>query len=630
MKVHGKVLLCAMTLGQAILWCGCGALLPAEESFAQSAPPEDVCYKDEAGRIQRRRRPGYVEVPCPKAGPTGEPVQTNRPTNASPAAPETLTPTRMPPTYISPVPRPGLADFVDSVPLPDRWRIVDSLGYQEHWWDPYNRNLLKADRPIFGDWFFNVGIISDSQLQLRQVPTPVGGSSTARPNEFDVIGSDTQRAFSQTVATEFVLYEGDTVFKPPDYEIRFTPAFNFNYTELKEVEGLSPDPRLGRVRTDDFVGIQAAFIDKRLDIVSDRFDFDSLRVGIQPFSTDFRGFLFQDNQLGVRLFGTRDNNVYQYNIAYFRRIEKDTNSGLNDVTQPLRHDDVVVFNLYRQDTPTTGFTSQVTAVYNRNREDEGTYYDKNGFQVRPALFGLDDPRHYDVVYLGYNGDGHFGRFNLTASAYYVYGKDRPEPFTDAGATISAAFAAAELSTDFDWIRPRLSLLYASGDKNPYDRKETGFDAILENPQFAGADTSYWISQAIPLIGGGGVALSGPNGVLADLRSSKDEGQSNFTNPGTMLAGVGVDMDVLPVLRLTFNANDIFFANTAVLEAARNQGDISRHLGYDLSSSLIWRPLMSQNIVLRASYAKLISGAGYEQLFGAGHPGYFLFNAILAY
>ena len=629
--MRSGLLLCAITLGEALAWGGTGVLLPAGKVAAQTAPAEDTCYKDEAGRIQRRRRPGYTEVPCPKAGANGEPAQTNTPTNAaSPVAPENLTPQRLPPAYVSPVPRPGLPDFVDSVPLPDRWRIVDSLGYQEHWWDPYNRNLLKADRPLFSDWFFNVGIISDSQLQLRQVPTPVGGSSTSRANEFDVIGSDTQRAFSQTVATEFVLYEGDTVFKPPDWEIRFTPAFNFNYTELKEVEGLSPDPRLGRVRTDDFVGIQAAFVDKHLRNDSDRFDFDSVRVGIQPFSTDFRGFLFQDNQLGVRLFGTRENNVYQYNVAYFRRIEKDTNSGLNDLTQPLRHDDVVVMNLYRQDTPTTGFTSQVTAVYNRNREDEDAYYDKNGFQVRPALFGRESARHYDVLYLGYNGDGHFGPLNLTASAYYVYGKDRPEPFTDSTATISAAFAAAELSTDFDWIRPRLSLLYASGDHNPYDHKETGFDAILENPQFAGADTSYWISQAIPLIGGGGVALSGPNGVLADLRSSKDEGQSNFTNPGTMLAGVGADLDVLPVLRLSFNANDIFFENTAVLEAARNQGGISKHLGYDLSTSLIWRPLMSQNIVLRASYAKLIPGAGYEQLFGAGHPGYFLFNAILAY
>ena len=53
----------------------------------------------------------------------------------------------------------------------------------------------------------------------------------------------------------------------------------------------------------------------RLRTVNEKFDFDSMRVGIQPFSTDFRGFLFQDNQLGVRLFGTRDNNIYQYNMA---------------------------------------------------------------------------------------------------------------------------------------------------------------------------------------------------------------------------------------------------------------------------------------------------------------------------
>ncbi len=56
-----------------------------------------------------------------------------------------------------------------------------------------------------------------------------------------------------------------------------------------------------------------------------------MRVGIQPFQSDFRGFLFQDSQLGVRLFGNRDNNRWQYNLAWFRRLEKDTNSGLNDV-----------------------------------------------------------------------------------------------------------------------------------------------------------------------------------------------------------------------------------------------------------------------------------------------------------
>ena len=63
----------------------------------------------------------------------------------------------------------------------------------------------------------------------------------------------------------------------------------------------------------------------------------------------------------------------------------------------------------------------------------------------------------------------------------------------------------------DWIRVRATALYASGDGDPYDNKAGGFDAIMEDPQIAGADTSYWIRQAVPLIGGGGVALSQRNG-----------------------------------------------------------------------------------------------------------------------
>jgi hypothetical protein len=135
---------------------------------------------------------------------------------------------------------------------------------------------------------------------------------------------------------------------------------------------------------------------------------------------------------------------------------------------------------------------------------------------------------------------------------------------------------------------------------------------------------------VPLIGGGRVALSSRNGVLNSLRSSKDEGQSNFTNPGTMLAGLGVDLDVLPTLRVSLNANTIYFVDTEVVEAARNQGSIDKHVGYDVSASLVWRPLMSQNIVVRASYATLIAGDGFDALFPDQNPGYFLLNAILSY
>ena len=75
----------------------------------------------------------------------------------------------------------------------------------------------------------------------------------------------------------------------------------------------------------------------------------------------------------------------------------------------------------------------------------------------------------------------------------------------------------ELSREYSWARARLSLAYATGDKDPFDDKAEGFDAIFENPQFAGADTSFYIRQPIPLIGGGRVALSGRNAFLNSLR-----------------------------------------------------------------------------------------------------------------
>lgn len=525
--------------------------------------------------------------------------------------------------------RPQVTDFPDAIPVPDRWRIVDSLGYQERWWDPYNRNPLKGDKPLHDDWFFVTTVISDTVFEQRDAPTPVGAISTNNPNQLDILGNSAQDVLVENLAMEFVYYKGDTTFRPPDFEFRFTPVLNYNRVELEEIQGVNADPRHSYSRYDNHVGIQSAFVDYHIRNVSEQYDFDSIRVGIQPFTNDFRGFLFQDSPFGIRLFGTRDNNIYQYNVAWFRRLEKDTNSGLNDTNQALRDDDIFALNLYRQDFPRKGFTSQLSLLYNRNRESD-TYYDNNDFIARPASLGREVGRSYDVTYLGYSGDGHLGRLNASVSTYAALGKENGSVFVDTHNDIRAFFAATELSMDFDWIRARTSLVYASGDKDPFDDVSTGYDAVFENPLIAGADNSYWIRQALPLIGGGRVALSGRNGLLPSLRSSKEQGQSNFTNPGLRLLGVGFDLDLLPELRLSANWNYLQFDNTAVLETARNQGDIDRNLGHDISAAIIYRPLNNQNVVLRASVAKLISGDGYKALYKDENPNYVLVNLILTY
>jgi len=314
-------------------------------------------------------------------------------------------------------------------------------------------------------------------------------------------------------------------------------------------------------------------------------------------------------------------------------MEKDTNSGLNDIGKPLRDDDVFFVNLYRQDFLIPGITVQGTIVYNSNRETQTAFLDNNGFQVRPAVLGNMRPRKYDVTYLGVSADGHLGEWNTTGSMYWALGRDRNNPFSGASADINAFFAAAEVSRDFDWIRVRGSALFASGDKDPFDDKENGFDAILENPQFAGADTSFWIRQAIPLVGGGGVALSGRNAVLPSLRSSKDQGQSNFINPGLFLLGIGADFDVLPQLRAIANVNQLWFANTSSLSALRQQGEVDRVFGTDISAAIQYRPTFIQNIVLNMSAAVLVPGSGYKQLYqsgGSNTPYSILANLVLTF
>jgi hypothetical protein len=68
----------------------------------------------------------------------------------------------------------------------------------------------------------------------------------------------------------------------------------------------------------------------------------------------------------------------------------------------------------------------------------------------------------------------------------------------------------------------------------------------------------------------------------------------------------------------------------VIDAARAQSGVPKHIGEDLSVSLIYRPLMSQNIVLRTSYARLIAARGFDALFPHANPNYFLLNAVFAY
>lgn len=584
------------------------AAIPAPDGEALIPPPPPVDWKDVLKDdlvtqiIEGRRRPGYT-----------------------PDLPDQMRQDNV--GALRPPPPQAFPGIEDQLPVPDRWRLIELLGVvKERWFDPYHQNTLKGDRPIDrskvpwlpirgDDWFFVASAVSDTVFEPRTFPIPVGVQTTERPGSLDVFGKNRSFVLSQTLIAGAALIKGSTAFKPPDVEYRVTLAYNFNYVDVPERRVLDVRPSQPSHRYDNFLGVQELFVDKHLGNDSDRYDFHSIRIGIQPFQSDFRGFLFNDSQLGIRLFGNRDNNRFQYNVAAFWRLEKDTNSGLNDITQSPRDDFIFTANLYRQDFPFVGLTSQVSVTYNRNREKNDIQIDHNGFPVRPALLGDLRGREYDVTYLGYSADGRIGRINLTASFYAALGEDRNSFFTSKPAKIRAGFGAAELSYDHDWMRFRLSGLYATGDSDPYNNVEGGFDAIFENPIFGGADTSYWIRQTIPFAGGGRViSINGRNGILNSLRSSKEEGQSNFNNPGTVFVGAGADFDLSPETRVSVNANHLWFDNTAGLQVLRSEGSIPKDIGWDLSVAGIWRPKATQNIVGRLSAAVLLPGDGFKDLF----------------
>ena len=560
-------------------------------------------------------------------------------------------------------PPPPEAFPTDEFPVPDRWRLVESLGVvKEHWWDPYHQNTYKGDRPLClqneeererrrkeglpkcmtpaflgfkaDDWFLTLNAISDTVVEPRSFPQPVNRQSIENPGSNDVFGRANSLVLAQTFIVGAALTKGSTAYKPPEIEYRVALAINTNYADVSERRVLRVEPSYPTHRNDSFVGVQEFFVDYHIRNTSDRYDFDSIRVGIQPLQLDFRGFLFNDNNLAIRLFGTRDNNRFQYSVGAIWRLEKDTNSGLNNVTVRPRDDFVIFGNLFRQDFPVVGLTSQAIGVFNINREDK-IHIDDNGFPNRPSLLGDLRPFKYEVFYPGYAVDGRIGRINISAQLYGAFGEISNNFFTSRPADIRAYFGAAEVSYDHDWIRFRLSGVYASGDSKPYDNVLGGFDAIFENPIIAGADTSYWIRQVIPFAGGArAVGINTRNGILNSLRSSKEEGQSNFNNPGLVLFGVGTDFDITPTFRLSTNVNHIAFENTSSLKALRNEGSIPKSIGWDLSAAAIWRPKGTQNIVVRLSGAVLQPSKGFADLFTNNHGDdrYYsvLLNVILAY
>jgi hypothetical protein len=478
-----------------------------------------------------------------------------------------------------------------------------------HWWDPFNRNRLKGDVPIFGgQTFLDITATSDTSVDERRVPS-TSNVSSALPGSSDYFGRGEQFALNQTFRFAFDLFHGDTSFRPVDWRIQVTPAVNVNYLNVREVGIVNVNVRDGTTRLQAHAGLQEAFGEYKIHDLSLHYDFLSVRAGIQSFSSDFRGFLFIDEQPGVRVFGNLHSDKWEYNASYFNLLEKDTNSGLN--TFEPRHQQVIIANFYMQDFIRPGYTTEFSIHY--NKDDAGTHYDDNGFLVRPAPVGIFQPHEIRAAYLGWTGNGHFGPINVNHAFYEALGTDSLNPIAGRAVTINAQMAAAEVSIDKDWIRYKVSAFYASGDGNPRDGRATGFDTIVDDPLFAGGIFSFWDRQELRLPGTG-IALTPGDSLLPSMRTSKTEGQANFVNPGLFLVNAGANFDLTPKLKSFLNVNYLRFERTAPIALLLFESPIHNTIGLDTSLGFQYRPPLSENISITGGAAALFPGQGFRDIF----------------
>jgi len=457
--------------------------------------------------------------------------------------------------------------------------------------DPYNQNTAKGDFPITGSTFLNLNLQGNSNFNPRRVS---GGTS---PN-----GSQDQLFYNQNIVAGVELFGGSTVFEPKRWAVRGTLVVNYNALAANSFSFGNLSGSLANPK----VGVEELFVEKRLGVRSLAFDFVSLRAGMQNFNADFRGFLFADNQLGVRLFGNGRSNRDQFNIAYFSMRTREPGSQLHDFTN--RNQDVVIGNYYIQDAGGAGYTLMVGGALNRDRgpiEGAGTL---------------------NAMYAGLHGDGRWGSWAVSHAYYEAFGSD--DGILGTPVDIRARMAAIELARDADWLRYRFSALYASGD-DAADSTVTGFDSITDNPNFAGGQFMFWTQQAMKVPSGArDVLVSEKFSLLPSLRS-KFTDRANFANPGLVLLNGGVDMRMSPTLKVVSNASWLRFADASMLRTlgGASPGFEDEEIGLDLSAGAKWRPALNENLFVLPGVSVLMPRGGFATALGSDAPLFSVFAAI---
>lgn len=444
--------------------------------------------------------------------------------------------------------------------------------------DVYNTNKWKGDRPVIGEnTFFAAQAVWNNLFESRD---KVGDSATE---------------LRSTMFLTADFFHGDTVFRPPTWRVRTTLALDVR--DADDVDN-------GETQGD--ASVQELFGELLLWEMDPYLDFGSIRVGRQAFASDFRNFIFQDNNDGVLLFGSFFESRVDWEIGFFDLVAKDPFSNLNRGFEQ-RDQQFWVANVFIEDVLAMGYEMQFSV---QGVSDSAGFEDQTIGQV---------DRDVDLLYLGFNGEGRIGDLEVAHAFYWMTGQDDLNQFSATEIDVSAQMAALEIALPWDWRRYVFSVLYASGDGNPNDSKGEGFDSVFDNPAFAGGAFGFWNRQGLNTgnIGDAGFipnprALTNTNSIYPNLRQKAFEAP-NSVNPGLFMLHGGCEATLSNYWTVAANAAYLSFVDTAVLEQFSGVNSVGNGIGFDFSLAAQYRPLGVDNCIVTPGIQMLVPVDGFKDL-----------------
>jgi hypothetical protein len=508
---------------------------------------------------------------------------------------------------LGPAARTAWADDIPQELIPDpqgELKLFDAAGNQVDYkklnkiTDPYNQNILKGDFPIDGKHlYFVFNGIEDANYVT-------GRTFLLNQNNFN-------NNFFDNVTTSIEFFSGTTqVFEPKRWDFKLTPVFGFD----NALNGLDNN---GVVTP--FIGFQEAFGAVKLADLSPFFDAATIQFGIFGVKNDFEGFIYNDQNRSANLFATLNANETAPNLFYADRVFKDAVTALN--TGVPRNDRVGGFNYVINDVR-PGLDLNLIAA---NNQDTQLGEIKNKFNPNASVA---------ATYLGAAVQGVLGRFDVSAGATYVTGRDGNNFLTHQPGDIEAGMGFIKMDYPINYWKPHAAYLWCSGNNDNNSGKETGYDSINDGTNFFGGQFSFFEGNNIAgTFNGKNVFLVRANSVIPSLRNGNQT--SNFVNPGLVATNFGVDVQLHPKVVLTTNYNSFSFqSNTSAFGAIdpKLPALLNNHIADEFNFGLTIRPGLADDFIINTgvSFTSFDSGLANAIFQGNGNVTSFLLRLTTTY